>query len=328
MIPLMTPDSVVLGAIVGGVINALVIIVTDSIMDGIPEFEVTGLMAVLTRGENWMTFTENEDAVIINTFFFKIVTKYFMLFLVAFGANNTKILGDWARCPDWQCMPILEWFYVTTMLTEVVYNLIAQNLFPAIKRWVESIGDTSALQAKAGVKIHRPPWEEQETWAEPAPVVELYKDKVYQFGYIAMFGVVNPIMTIVCLFFNVFDMRARALTLLTKNRRPDPAVAADIGSYQIVMDRLSLLAIITNSCLMGFTSHGLYFYFPNMDMVQALWCTVIFEHILFIIRILIGNFFPEEPADAVLTWQTQQEKKHNILNKWGLTENIPPDPTP
>jgi hypothetical protein len=34
---------------------------------------------------------------------------------------------------------------------------------------------------------------------------------------------------------------------------------------------LATLSIITNSLLVGVTSYGLYFYFPDMSIVESLW---------------------------------------------------------
>ena len=34
---------------------------------------------------------------------------------------------------------------------------------------------------------------------------------------------------------------------------------------------LATLSILTNSALVGVTSYGLYFYFPDMTIVESLW---------------------------------------------------------
>mmetsp|Transcript_29494 Transcript_29494/g.66771 ORF Transcript_29494/g.66771 Transcript_29494/m.66771 type:complete len:87 (-) Transcript_29494:744-1004(-) len=64
-------------------------------------------------------------------------------------------------------------------------------------------------------------------------------------------------------------MYHQALQLLTKNRRPDATTAADIGSYQVVLDTLSTLSIITNAGIVGVCSFSLYFYFPTMTDVSS-----------------------------------------------------------
>jgi ABC-type transport system involved in cytochrome c biogenesis permease subunit len=44
-------------------------------------------------------------------------------------------------------------------------------------------------------------------------------------------------------------------------------MCARVGGEQI----LATLSIITNSLLVGVTSYGLYFYFPDMSIVESLW---------------------------------------------------------
>eukprot|EP00961_Rhodomonas_salina_P137655 1851731-Rhodomonas_salina.1 len=65
-------------------------------------------MHTLVDAENWMTDTEHEDAIIMKTFYFKITTKYFALFLVAFLVNYAPLFDEHYRCPDWQCMPVVQ----------------------------------------------------------------------------------------------------------------------------------------------------------------------------------------------------------------------------
>jgi hypothetical protein len=41
---------------------------------------------------------------------------------------------------------------------------------------------------------------------------------------------------------------------------------------QGVVDTLAILGILTNSLLVGLTSHTLYFYLPGISEVERLWC--------------------------------------------------------
>mmetsp|Transcript_12338 Transcript_12338/g.29538 ORF Transcript_12338/g.29538 Transcript_12338/m.29538 type:complete len:695 (-) Transcript_12338:94-2178(-) len=318
--PMLEPDDIMLGSILFAGLTTLISLLIDALMDGIAELGTTGLMHTLVDAENWMTDTEHEDAIIMKTFYFKITTKYFALFLVAFLVNYAPLFDEHYRCPDWQCMPVVQVVFVTSMMLEILYSLMVSHLFPVLNKYIESLGDNSALKEAAGIKSHKTPMEEQEEWLEPTPVIDLYKDKVYQFGFVAMFGVAFPMVTFLCLIFNLVDMRSRALTLLTKNKRPDPRMAADIGPYQQVLEMFATMSIITNSTFCGITSYGLYFYFPSMNLTQALWATVILEHFLFIVRILVVNMIPEEPAAAKLEYETAVDRKLKYLKKWNVVE--------
>ena len=172
----------------------------------------------------------------MKTFYFKFAAKYFALFMVAFGVNNVQLLGEDARCPEWDCLPVLQIMVCTIVVVDILYSLVVHNVFPAINKYFDGLADNAALKARAGMKIQLTPQEEQYDWLDPTPVVDLYKDKIYQFGYIAMFGSVFPLIVPLCLLQNLVEIRARAAALLTKNRRPEPAVAADIGPYQSVLE--------------------------------------------------------------------------------------------
>ena len=78
------------------------------------------------------------------------------------------------------------------------------------------------------------------------------------------------------------------------NRRPEPLQAADIGSYQAILELLATLSIVSNSSLLGVTGYGLYFYFPDMSIVESLWASIILEHILFCAKLLLSNILPED----------------------------------
>jgi ABC-type transport system involved in cytochrome c biogenesis permease subunit len=45
------------------------------------------------------------------------------------------------------------------------------------------------------------------------------------------------------------------------------------GVFVLVLDKqiFSTLSIVTNSAILGVTSYGLYFYFPDMSLVESLW---------------------------------------------------------
>ena len=319
-LPMMEPGNVLVGSIVSGVLNSVITILVDATMDGIAELELVGAMHHLIMQENWRTATEHEDALIMKTFYFKFAAKYFALFMVAFGVNNVQLLGEDARCPEWDCLPVLQIMVCTIVVVDILYSLVVQNVFPAINKYFDGLADNAALKARAGMKIQLTPQEEQYDWLDPTPVVDLYKDKIYQFGYIAMFGSVFPLIVPLCLLQNLVEIRARAAALLTKNRRPEPAVAADIGPYQSVLEIISTLSIITNSAMIGITGYGFYFYFPDMNPVDCLWVTVVLEHALLLIKILIINLFPSDPADAKLAWTTAQERKKQQLAKWNMVE--------
>jgi len=326
--PLMEPGNVIIGGILGGVLNSIITIAIDCVMDGVAELELEGVTGWLVGEENWETDTKYEDAIIMKTFYFKFFSKYFALLMVSFGVNHVELSGDVHKCPDFQCLPVAQCMFVTIIVIDIAYQQIVQHVFPMINKFFDSLRAPAGAVESNGQKSQLTPQEEQYEWLVATPVVDLYKDKIYQFGYIVMFGLIFPLVVPICLVVNLLELRSRALTLLTKNRRPDPLQAADIGSYQPVLEVLATLSILTNSALIGITSYGLYFYFPEMTIVESLWATVVLEHVLFVLKCFIANILPEEVADAKLVWQTAENIKGEFLEKWGIVEKELEDPTP
>merc|ERR1712216_786928 len=131
-------------------------------------------------------------------------------------------------------------------------------------------------------------------------------------------GVALPVMPAVFLVYGIGELRAKALSLLTGLRRPEFQCAADIGSYQQVIDIITTMSVITNAFIIGFTSHGLYFYFPEMDSVERVWATVILEHLLFLCKLFVENIVPKEPKGAIDAYQQAEDQKRALLEKWGI----------
>ena len=197
---------------------------------------MNGFMEWLVTNENWETDTLHVDSLVMKVFYFKFFSKYFGLIMVAFAVNYVELLGDVHKCPDFQCMPVLQCMFVAIVVMDTTYQQLVLHVFPRISKWIDSLNSPAGLEEAAGIKKNLTPQEEQFQWLEATPVVDLYKNKIYQFGYIAMFGLAFPLVVPLCLAVNLVELRARAESLLTKNKRPDPASAADIGAYQVVLE--------------------------------------------------------------------------------------------
>lgn len=152
-LPMMQPDNVLTGTLVGASLSSLVTIVLDAVMDGVPQLGTEGLIDILVEDANWDTDTRqetsispplplsplrlpphnsqpslpaclrlrldgcslvakwesdavgdtddrHEDALIMNTFYFKIFNKYFALVWVAFLANYIEVVAIASATPS------------------------------------------------------------------------------------------------------------------------------------------------------------------------------------------------------------------------------------
>jgi hypothetical protein len=123
-----------IGAIVFGVISAVVIIVFNSVYGGICE-KMTQLgtfdAAPLTAGENWRTETEHEDSMIGKDFAFRFVNAFFSLFFVAFVQNAIRLFGVDMHCPAFNCMPLLATQLSTVFVTQIFVGQATKLFVPS-----------------------------------------------------------------------------------------------------------------------------------------------------------------------------------------------------
>jgi len=223
------------------------------IWDGVGELEISGLFEYLTDMQNWETDTQYEDSLIFSTFYLKIITKYFGIAMVAFFVNHVELLGDLHQCPDYQCFSIVQTLFCVGFIMDVLVSQFLMRVVPAVHKYFTELNSPAALQKAAGIKVTLTPQEEQFGLPGATPVVDLYMHLIYQFGYIAMFALVFPLMVALALVVNLFELRAQAATILSNNRRPPLVEAEDIGSYaQILEVSLSLsLCEVFFSCQFG-----------------------------------------------------------------------------
>jgi hypothetical protein len=98
-------------------------------------------------------------------------------------------------------------------------------------------------------------------------------------------------------------------------RRPPAQCAADIGTWMTILDILATCSILTNCALVGFTSHGLYFYFPDMTPVERVWVTLICEHALLLFKAILETLLNTAPKEAVEAYERRSYLRDQILGE-------------
>jgi hypothetical protein len=81
-----------------------------------------------------------------------------------------------------------------------------------------------------------------------------YNEMAIQFGYVTLFAAAFPIASLASLVNNIIEIRSDAFKLVQHTQRPHYQGCEDIGSWQGVFSVLATLAVLTNVCLVGFTS--------------------------------------------------------------------------
>ena len=84
-------------------------------------------------------------------------------------------------------------------------------------------------------------------------------------SYVSLFISSFPLAAFAALVNNVVEIRGDAWILTTQTRRPIPHPARDIGAWKHVLQALGLIAVVTNSGILAFTSNTFEFNFGWND---------------------------------------------------------------
>jgi len=136
-----------------------------------------------------------------------------------------------------------------------------------------------------------------------------YNSKVVQYGYIACFSSVFPLAAICAAAANLIELRIDSANLLM-HRRPRYRGAQDIGSWQIVLNLISWIALPVNVLILTFSSWD----FRNM---------IIVPFVLFTSPTAFGVHSCYEPAHAALF----EAKASNFTNAFGALSFVSADAT-
>jgi len=79
-----------------------------------------------------------------------------------------------------------------------------------------------------------------------------YNEIAVQFGYATLFAVAFPLAPLLCLVSNLIEQRADGFKLCRAYRRPEFVTRNTIGSWYQVFDVVAVIAVLTNSVLVGF----------------------------------------------------------------------------
>ena len=74
-----------------------------------------------------------------------------------------------------------------------------------------------------------------------------YLEIVIQFGFVTFFVISFPLAPLLAWFSNYAESRVDAIKLTTNTRRPIPKGTRDIGTWQYILQIMSVVAIITNT---------------------------------------------------------------------------------
>lgn len=239
-------------SITASIINVIIIMILNNVYEKVAIW--------ITDFELPRTKTEYENSLTLKMFLFQFVNFYSSCFYIAFFKG--KIVGYPAEPVYWlgmfrneECDPGGCLTELTTQLSiimtgKAVWNNIQEVLLP----WVKNLMFRRCTQVGSEKVIPR--WE-QDYQLQPMGKLGLfyeYLEMVIQFGFVTLFVASFPLAPLLALVNNLFEIRVDAWKFTTQFRRIVPEKAQDIGAWQAILQGVTILAVVTNTAIIAFTS--------------------------------------------------------------------------
>lgn len=133
-----------------------------------------------------------------------------------------------------------------------------------------------------------------------------YLEMVIQFGYATLFSCAFSLAPILAYVSNYIEIRVDAWKLTMAKRRPMPRGAEDIGTWQDIMDSMSVISVVTNFAIICFASNILEHYTGKSNAQMKVMCFIVFEHIALAIKYSIKAIIDDVPPEVQIQLQRQE----------------------
>ncbi|DBA05103.1 TPA: hypothetical protein N0F65_000791 [Lagenidium giganteum] len=221
------------------VVNALQIIVCNTIY--------TKVARKLNDLENHRTDRAYENFLILKVFAFEFVNSYATLFYIVF-------LKDACEGPSEDAFFLGE--LTSQLLILFISRIIVGNaqevLKPLLYSWARKPTERwtrcwAQLQSERNRSVER---QTNLVPYEQAASFEDYSEMMILFGYVVLFGVVSPMVTLLALCNNFLEVHVDAIKICNFHRRPFPHPAKSIGAWSRILRFLIFVSFAMNAGLL------------------------------------------------------------------------------
>lgn len=124
-----------------------------------------------------------------------------------------------------------------------------------------------------------------------------YIELLVQFGYLSLFSCVYPLAAVLLLINNLTEIRSDAYKICQLFRKPFSTPVANMGVWQIAFEVLSFVSVMSN-CWLLLLSPQLQNFFQERKLspTNALLLSVLVEHVLILVKLILRILIPDEPA--------------------------------
>jgi hypothetical protein len=154
------------------------------------------------------------------------------------------------------CVPLPTPPRPASMVLTVCLSLSCRLIKFFVSRWMENRRIKKLVEAGQPAPPKRSQAEAEGNRPEYESTFDDYNELVIQFGYVILFVVAFPLAPLFAFVNNMIEIRVDAFRLLRAHRRPALGRSEDIGTWYYILEVLSIVGVITNCFILGFTSEG------------------------------------------------------------------------
>jgi len=131
-------------------------------------------------------------------------------------------------------------------------------------------------------------------------------EMIVQFGYVTLFVMAFPLLPLLAIINNIFEIKVDAVNLVMSSQRPDPNGSDGIGSWNSVLGMFSILSVANNALLITSRTNLLNSVIADSDENVKLWFFSIFSIFLAIIVAIEKSVIPDVPLSVEQAMERQR----------------------
>jgi len=135
---------------------------------------------------------------------------------------------------------------ITLFLTAIVIQNTMEVGIPFLKEYIMKKKEE---RENGGVVVEKSEAEIQMDKDRYANTIDDMSEMVVQFGYVTLFVMCFPLIPLLAIINNIFELKVDATNLVMSSQRPDPNGSYGLGTWNSVLSLFSILSVATNALL-------------------------------------------------------------------------------
>jgi len=194
---------------------------------------------------------------------------------------------------------------ITLFLTAIVVQNTLEVGVPFLKEWIAKKREGPDAEEKSEAEIQM----DKERYSS---TIDDMSEMVVQFGYVTLFVMAFPLIPLLAIINNIFELKVDATNLVMSSQRPDPNGSDGLGTWNSVLGLFSIMSVATNALLITSRTNLLSQIIADDGTEVKLWFFSIFSLFLGIIVAVEKWVIPDVP-DAVERAIERQRLVESVL---------------